>query len=247
MHVISRKNCSGDGRRHGAWFAIASHLAAEGATVVITGRRQQQLDDAVLSLDGNVSAIRADIANLGDLQTLYQTIQKQHGRIDVLVANAGVGDLAPLGEITEAHFDKIFDTNVKGVTFTVQGALPLMPPGASVVIIGSTASMDPGPGLSVYGASKAAIRNLVRSWIQEIKSTGVRINLVSPGPVDTPSLRGMFPDAVEETLAFLRGRSMVGRIGVPEDIARAVAFVASEQSGYINGIELFLDGGASQI
>lgn len=231
----------------GLGFAIASHLAAEGATVVITGRRQQQLDDAVLSLDGNVSAIRADIANLGDLQTLYQTIQKQHGRIDVLVANAGVGDLAPLGEITEAHFDKIFDTNVKGVTFTVQGALPLMPPGASVVIIGSTASMDPGPGLSVYGASKAAIRNLVRSWIQEIKSTGVRINLVSPGPVDTPSLRGMFPDAVEDTLAFLRGRSMVGRIGVPEDIARAVAFVASEQSGYINGIELFLDGGASQI
>lgn len=231
----------------GLGFAIASHLAAEGATVVITGRRQQQLDDAVLSLDGNVSAIRADIANLGDLQTLYQTIQKQHGRIDVLVANAGVGDLAPLGEITEAHFDKIFDTNVKGVTFTVQGALPLMPPGASVVIIGSTASMDPGPGLSVYGASKAAIRNLVRSWIQEIKATGVRINLVSPGPVDTPSLRGMFPDAVEETLAFLRGRSMVGRIGVPEDIARAVAFVASEQSGYINGIELFLDGGASQI
>lgn len=231
----------------GLGFAIASHLAAEGARVVITGRRQQQLDDAVLSLDGNVSAIRADIANLGDLQTLYQTIQKQHGRIDVLVANAGVGDLAPLGEITEAHFDKIFDTNVKGVTFTVQGALPLMPPGASVVIIGSTASMDPGPGLSVYGASKAAIRNLVRSWIQEIKATGVRINLVSPGPVDTPSLRGMFPDAVDETLAFLRGRSMVGRIGVPEDIARAVAFVASEQSGYINGIELFLDGGASQI
>lgn len=231
----------------GLGFAIASHLAAEGATVVITGRRQQQLDDAVLSLDGNVSAIRADIANLGDLQALYQTIRNQHGRIDVLVANAGVGDLAPLGEITEAHFDKIFDTNVKGVTFTVQGALPLMPPGASVVIIGSTASMDPGPGLSVYGASKAAIRNLVRSWIQEIKATGVRINLVSPGPVDTPSLRGMFPDTVEETLAFLRGRSMVGRIGVPEDIAHAVAFVASEQSGYINGIELFLDGGASQI
>lgn len=231
----------------GLGFGIASHLASQGATVVITGRRQQQLDQAVASIGANASAIKADISNLAELDALYREIKATHGRIDVLVANAGVGYLAPLGTITEAHYDQIFNTNVKGVMFTVQGALPLMPSGASIVIIGSTASIDPGPGLSVYGASKAALRNLVRSWIQEIKPSGVRINLVSPGPVDTPSLRGMFPDSVDETLAFLRGRSMVGRIGEPQDIARAVAFVASEQSGYINGVELFLDGGASQI
>lgn len=231
----------------GLGFGIASHLASQGATVVITGRRQQQLDQAVASIGANASAIKADISNLAELDALYREIKTTHGRIDVLVANAGVGYLAPLGAITEAHYDQIFNTNVKGVTFTVQGALPLMPSGASIVIIGSTASIDPGPGLSVYGASKAALRNLVRSWIQEIKPSGVRINLVSPGPVDTPSLRGMFPDSVDETLAFLRGRSMVGRIGEPQDIARAVAFVASEQAGYINGVELFLDGGASQI
>jgi NAD(P)-dependent dehydrogenase (short-subunit alcohol dehydrogenase family) len=235
------------GGSSGIGFAIAKHLVTQGATVVITGRRQRQLDDAVASIGGNVTAIKADTGNLDELATMYRDIAAAHDRIDVLVANAGTGDIAVLGELTEAHFDRIFDTNVKGVTFSIQGALPLMPQGASVVIIGSTASMDPGPGLSVYGASKAALRNLVRSWIQEIKPSGVRINIVSPGPVDTESLRGMFADNAEETLAFLRGRSMVGRIGQPEEIARAVAFVASQDAGYINGIELFLDGGASQI
>jgi len=235
------------GGSSGIGFAIAKHLVTQGATVVISGRRQQQLDDAVASIGGSVTAIKADTGNLDELATMYRDIEAAHGRIDVLVANAGTGDIAVLGELTETHFDRIFDTNVKGVTFSIQGALPLMPQGASVVIIGSTASMDPGPGLSVYGASKAALRNLVRSWIQEIKPSGVRINIVSPGPVDTESLRGMFADNVEETLAFLRGRSMVGRIGQPEEIARAVAFVASQDAGYINGIELFLDGGASQI
>ena len=235
------------GGSSGIGFAIAKYLVNQGATVVITGRRQQQLDDAVASIGGSVTAIKADTGNLDELATMYRDIEAAHGRIDVLVANAGTGELAVLGELTEAHFDRIFDTNVKGVTFSIQGALPLMPQGASVVIIGSTASMDPGPGLSVYGASKAALRNLVRSWIQEIKPSGVRINIVSPGPVDTESLRGMFADNVEETLAFLRSRSMVSRIGQPEEIARAVAFVASQDAGYINGIELFLDGGASQI
>jgi len=235
------------GGSSGIGFAIAKHLVTQGATVVITGRRQQQLDAAVASIGGSVTSIKADTGNLDELATMYRDIKAAHGRIDVLVANAGTGELAVLGELTEAHFDRIFDTNVKGVTFSIQGALPLMPQGASVVIIGSTASMDPGPGLSVYGASKAALRTLVRSWIQEIKPSGVRINIVSPGPVDTESLRGMFADNVEETLAFLRSRSMVGRIGQPEEIARAVAFVASQDAGYINGIELFLDGGASQI
>lgn len=235
------------GGSSGIGFGIARHLVELGATVIITGRRQQQLDEAVAAIGGSVSAIKADTGNLDELGALYREIEAVHGHIDVLVANAGTGELAMLGELTEAHYDRIFDTNVKGVIFSIQGALPLMPQGASVVIIGSTASMDPGPGLSVYGASKAALRNLVRSWIQEIKPSGVRINIVSPGPVDTESLRGMFADNVEETLSFLRSRSMVGRIGLPIDIARAVAFVAGRDAGYINGIELFLDGGASQI
>lgn len=230
----------------GIGFAIAKELALQGATVVITGRRQQQLDEAVQAIGANVSAILADASNLAELDALYQSIQARHGRLDVLVANAGVGDFAPLGAITEAHFDLIFDTNVKGVTFTVQQALPLMRHGGSIVIIGSTTSIDPGAGMSVYGASKAALRNLVRSWIQDIKGSGIRINVLSPGPVNTEGLRRFMGDN-QDGFAMLRDRSPIGRIGEPEEIGRAVAFLASDASGYINGVELFADGGASQI
>jgi NAD(P)-dependent dehydrogenase (short-subunit alcohol dehydrogenase family) len=234
------------GGSEGLGFAIAKELADQGATVIITGRRRQQLDDAAQRLGANVSAIQADAANLVELDTLYQSIQARHGRLDVLVANAGVGDFQPLGSITEEHFDRIFNVNVKGVTFTVQKALPLMAQGGSIVLVGSTASMDPGPGLSVYGASKAALRNLARSWIQDIKGSGIRINVLSPGPVMTEGLRRFMGDN-EAGFAAVRERSFVGRIGEPDDIGRAVAFLASDASGYINGVELFADGGASQI
>lgn len=235
------------GGSSGLGLAIAQELAGQGAHVVITGRRQEQLDAALSSLGERASAIAADVSNADDLAALFSQIQSQHGRIDVLIANAGMGELAPLGSITEALFDRAFNTNVRGVTFTVQGALPLMGKGGSIVIIGSTASINPGPGLSVYGATKAALRALVRSWIVDIKGSGVRINLLSPGPVDTESLRNMLAEHTEAVIQSLSEKSTIGRIGEAQEIGKAVAFLASDAASYINGIELFADGGASQV
>ncbi|AHZ71689.1 hypothetical protein OU5_4610 [Pseudomonas mandelii JR-1] len=235
------------GGSSGLGFAIAQEFATQGARVVITGRRQEQLDQALTILGNNVAAFAADVSRPTDLALLFSHVEAIHGRIDVLVANAGMGEIAPLGTITEAGFDRVFETNVKGVTFTVQGALPLMSKGASIVIIGSTASITPGPGLSLYGATKAALRALVRSWILDIKGSGVRINLLSPGPVDTQSLRNMAGDHAEQLIQSLSEKSTLGRIGEAQEIGKAVAFLASDASSYINGIELFADGGASQV
>jgi NAD(P)-dependent dehydrogenase (short-subunit alcohol dehydrogenase family) len=231
----------------GLGLAIAQEFAGQGAHVVITGRRQEQLNAALADLGVRASAIAADVSKASDLAALFSQIKSTHGRIDVLVANAGMGELAPLGEITEALFDRVFNTNVRGVTFTVQGALPLMGNGGSIVIIGSTASINPGPGLSVYGATKAAVRALVRSWILDIKGSGVRINLLSPGPVDTDSLRNLLAEHAEEVIRSLSEKSTLGRIGQAQEIGKAVAFLASDAASYINGAELFADGGASQI
>lgn len=235
------------GGSSGLGLAIAQEFATQGARVVITGRRQEQLDQALTVLGNNVEAFAADVSRPTDLARLFRHIETSHGRIDVLVANAGMGEIAPLGTITEAGFDRVFETNVKGVTFTVQGALPLMNKGASIVIIGSTASITPGPGLGLYGATKAALRALVRSWILDIKGSGVRINILSPGPVDTQSLRNMAGDHAEQLIQSLSEKSTLGRIGEAREIGKAVAFLASDASSYINGIELFADGGASQV
>jgi NAD(P)-dependent dehydrogenase (short-subunit alcohol dehydrogenase family) len=234
------------GGASGLGLAIAQELTGQGATVVITGRRREQLTEALSQLGERASAVVADVSVLSDLAVLFDEIKARHGRIDVLVANAGMGEIAPLGSITEVYFDRVFSTNVKGVTFTVQGALPLMSKGSSVVIIGSTASIDPGPGLSVYGATKAALRALVRSWTLDIKDAGVRINLLSPGPVDTPSLRNMLAEHADEIIKSLSEKSTIGRIGQAHEIGAAVAFLASNAASYINGVELFADGGASQ-
>lgn len=235
------------GGSSGLGFAIAEAFASQGAKLVITGRRQPQLDEAVKSLGENASAVCADISNPGDLTELFSHISGVHGRIDVLIANAGTGEIEPLGAITEAGFDRLFTTNVKGTTFTVQGALPLMGKGSSVVVIGSTASINPGPGLSVYGATKAALRSLVRSWILDIKGSGVRINLLSPGPVDTPSLRNVLGENAQEAIDALSEKSTLGRIGQAYEIGQAALFLASDASSYVNGAELFADGGASQV
>ena len=235
------------GGSSGLGLAIAREFVEQGARVVITGRRQEQLDEALAGLGDKAVAMTADVSNATDLAGLFSRIESLHGRIDVLVANAGMGEIAPLGEITEASFDRIFSTNVKGVTFTVQGALPLMAQGSSIVIIGSTASMNPGPGLSVYGATKAALRAMVRSWILDIKGSGVRINLLSPGPVDTQSLRSMLADDAEQIIQAFSEKSTLGRIGEAHEIGKAAAFLASDASSYINGVELFADGGASQV
>ncbi len=235
------------GGSSGLGLAIAREFVEQGARVVITGRRQEQLDEALAGLGDKAVAMTADVSNATDLAGLFSRIESLHGRIDVLIANAGTGEITPLGKITEASFDRLFNINVKGVTFTVQGALPLMPQGASIVIIGSTASMNPGPGLSVYGATKAALRAMVRSWILDIKGSGVRINLLSPGPVDTQSLRSMLADDAEQIIQAFSEKSTLGRIGEAQEIGKAAAFLASDASSYINGVELFADGGASQV
>lgn len=235
------------GGSSGLGLAIAQELAGQGATVVITGRRREQLDEALSKLGKRASAVVADVSVIADLVVLFDAIKARHGRLDVLVANAGMGEIAPLGSITEAYFDRVVSTNVKGVTFTVQGALPLMGKGSSIVIIGSTASINPGPGLSVYGATKAALRAMVRSWILDIKGSGVRINLLSPGPVNTPSLHNVLGENAQQVIAALSEKSTLGRIGEAREIGAAVAFLASDGASYINGIELFADGGASQI
>lgn len=235
------------GGSSGLGFAIAQVFVSQGAEVIITGRRQLQLDEAVSRLGGNASAVRTDISNPADLAELFTHISAVHGRIDVLIANAGMGEVEPLGAITEAGFDRVFTTNVKGTTFTVQGALPLMGEGSSIVIIGSTSSINPGPGMSVYGATKAALRAMVRSWILDIKGSGVRINLLSPGPVDTPSLRDVLGENAQQVIDVFNEKSTLGRIGQAYEIGQAALFLASDASSYVNGAELFADGGASQV
>ena len=234
------------GGSSGIGLAIAKSLSSEGANVVITGRTEETLKRAVMTLGENAKGIVADVSSKVSLDTLYEKVKAEFGRIDILVANAGGGVHAPLGEITEKQIDDQFATNVKGVVLTVQQALPLLVKGSSVIIIGSTASADPGPNMSIYGATKAAVRNMVRSWVAELHGSGIRINIVSPGPVNTASLRAAFGDNADEGLAFLTAKSPLGRIGEPEEIAAVTVFLASNASGYVNGIELFADGGASQ-
>ena len=235
------------GGSSGIGLEIAKELVSRGAKVVITGRQQSKLDEAARELGPNATAIRADVSKLAELDTLYATIGSTLERIDVLVANAGGGEVLALGAITEEHYDRTFDTNVKGIVFTVQKALPLMRAGGSIVLIGSTSSINAPAGMSIYGATKAAVRNLVRVWIQDLRGSGIRVNVVSPGPVRTQAFTDALPPGQgEEIVGHLRARSTVGRLGEPEDIAKAVAFVASDAAGYINGVELFSDGGASQ-
>lgn len=235
------------GGSSGIGLAIARKLVSQGMRVIITGRRKQALDEAVAALGERATSIVADVTSLPGLDNLFEEVKATFGRIDTLVANAGGGIHAPLGQITEAAYDQQFDTNVKGIVFTVQGALPLMSAGGSIVIVGSTASIDPGPTMSIYGATKAAVRNLVRSWVSDLKGTGIRLNIVSPGPTNTSSLRDAFGDHAEEGLAFLTNKSPIGRIGEPDEIAEVAAFLASDAASYVNGVELFADGGASQV
>jgi NAD(P)-dependent dehydrogenase (short-subunit alcohol dehydrogenase family) len=244
--TFKRKLAVITGGGSGIGLAIAKNLSDEGADVIITGRNAQTLQKAVKALGKNVKGIVADVSIKVSLDALYEQVKTEFGHIDILVANAGGGVHAPLGEITEKQIQDQFATNVKGVVLTVQQAMPLLGKGSSVIIIGSTASADPGPTMSIYGATKAAVRNMVRSWITELHGTGIRINIVSPGPVNTASLRAAFGDNAEEGIAFLTAKSPLGRIGEPEEIASVVSFLASDASSYVNGIELFADGGASQ-
>jgi NAD(P)-dependent dehydrogenase (short-subunit alcohol dehydrogenase family) len=233
----------------GIGFATAKRFATEGATVFITGRRQAELDAAVAAIPG-ATGIRADSSSNADLARLFATIKEQAGRVDVLYVNAGGGSMAPLGQITEAHFDDAFNRNVKGMVFTLQNALPVLSQGASVILTGSTAGTVGTAAFSIYSASKAAVRNLARSWILDVKDRAIRINVVSPGPIRTPGLvelAGDDPAAQQGLLGYLAGQVPMGRVGEPDEVAKAVVFLASDDASFINGTELFVDGGLAQV
>jgi NAD(P)-dependent dehydrogenase (short-subunit alcohol dehydrogenase family) len=237
------------GANSGIGLATAQRLAAEGAYVFITGRRQSELDAAVKLIGKNVTAVQGDVSNLADLDRLYVTVKQQKGRIDILFANAGLGEFAPLGSITEAHYDKTFDVNVKGVLFTVQKALPLLVDGASVILNASIVSIKGMPAFSVYSATKAALRSFARSWTVDLKDRKIRVNVVSPGPIETPAidrLGQVVGDTAQLKAGLISGVPM-GRMGTSDEIAKAVSFLASDDASFITGIELFVDGGMAQI
>jgi NAD(P)-dependent dehydrogenase (short-subunit alcohol dehydrogenase family) len=237
------------GGTSGIGLATAKAFAAEGASVFITGRRQDALDAAVKSIGGRVTGVQGDMAKLADIDRLYDAVQKKHQQIDVIFANAGGGEFAPLGAITEEHYQRTFDTNVKGVLFTVQKALPLLRDGASIVLNASTTSISGTPAFSVYSATKAAVRNFARNWILDLKDRHIRVNAISPGVTETPGLNHLFGagEQAAGTKTYLAGLIPAGRVGQPEEIAKAVLFLASDEASFVNGVELFVDGGQAQI
>jgi NAD(P)-dependent dehydrogenase (short-subunit alcohol dehydrogenase family) len=236
------------GGTSGIGLGTAKELAEQGAQVFITGRRQAELDAAVAEIGAAATGIRADASVLADLNAVYAQIAKTAGRLDILFANAGGGDMQPLGGITEEHFDRIFGTNVRGVLFTVQKALPLLTDGASVILTGSTTSVLGTASFSVYSASKAAVRNFARSWALDLKDRGIRVNVVSPGPVRTPGLGDLVPEEHRQGLFdALAAQVPLGRLGEPKEIGKTVAFLASDAASFINGVELFVDGGMAQV
>lgn len=234
----------------GIGLETARQFALEGATVYITGRRKAELDAAAASIGPHAIAVQVDSAKLADLQHLVDRIKSEQGRVDVLFVNAGGGSMLPLGDITEEHFDDTFNRNVKGTLFTVQTLLPILAEGASVILTGSTAASTGTPAFSVYGASKAAVRAFVRNWILDVdKSRRIRFNTLSPGPTRTPGLVDLAgPDAAQQGLLdFLATQVPMGRVGEPVEIARAAVFLASDDASFVNGTELFVDGGQAQV
>jgi NAD(P)-dependent dehydrogenase (short-subunit alcohol dehydrogenase family) len=237
------------GGSSGIGLATAKQFISEGAFVYITGRRQNELDRAVETLGVQAKGFRADASKLADLDALYAQIQQEKGRLDVLFVNAGGGSFAPLGQITEQQFDETFNINVKGVLFTVQKALPLIPAGGAIVLNASISSAQGAPSFSVYSASKAAIRSFARGWTNDLKDRKIRVNVVSPGPIDTPGLSGLArtEEQKQALYAQLASKVPLGRVGQPEEIAKAAVFLASDDASFIAGIELFVDGGTVQV
>ncbi|SDN52761.1 NAD(P)-dependent dehydrogenase, short-chain alcohol dehydrogenase family [Paenibacillus sp. yr247] len=238
------------GGNSGIGLATAQQLVQEGAYVYITGRNQSNLDDAVKQIGKNVTAVQADVSNFQDLDNLYGAVKSQHDHIDILFANAGVVEKAPIGEITEKMFDNSFNINVKGVLFTVQKALPLFRDGGSIILNSSTQGSSGALGSSIYGATKAAVRAFARNWLVDLKSRKIRVNVVSPGPIKTVGLAaaaGASEEVQKKRLEFLSSLVPQGRLGTPVEVAKAVVFLASDDSSFVNGIELFVDGGMKQV
>ena len=233
----------------GMALATAKLFVEEGAYVFITGRDQSRLDEAVKKIGSNVSGVQGDVANLKDLDRLFAQIQKEKGRLDIVFANAGIARYAPLGAIDEEHFDSIFNSNVKGLLFTVQKALALLPDGASVILNASIVGSKGLAANSVYSATKAAVRSFARTWTTDLKARHIRVNVVSPGPIDTEGLRELFgsSEVGKQRLANINNLVPMGRLGTSEEIAKAVVFLASDDSSFVTGIELFVDGGTAQV
>ncbi len=249
MNRLDGKIAVVTGGNSGIGLAAAKRFAAEGAEVVIIGRRQEELDKALDVIGPRAMAIQGDISRLDDLDRVFATVKAAKGRIDVLLANAGLGDTQPIGSITEESFDRIFSVNVKGTLFTVQKALPMMKAGGSIILTGSTTGSMGTPAFSVYSASKAAIRNFVRSWALDLVGTGIRVNVLSPGPTSTPGLlNGLARSGQQEAMvAGLIAKTPLGRMGDPDEIAAAALFLASNDSSFMTGSELCVDGGYAQI
>ena len=237
------------GGTSGIGLATAKLFVAEGAYVFITGRRETELKSAVKEIAENVSGIQGDVSRLKDLDRLFAQIKQEKGKLDILFANAGTAKYAPLGTITEEFYDSIFDVNVKGLLFTVQKALPLLPDGASIILSASVVASKGLPTNSIYSATKAAVRSFARTWAMDLKERHIRVNAVSPGSTDTPGLNRLLNSAEtgKERLSKIPSTIPLGRLGRPDEVAKAVAFLASNDSSYITGIELFVDGGFAQV
>jgi len=237
------------GGSSGIGLAAAKQFVDEGAYVFITGRRDVELAAAVKEIGKNVAGVQGNVANLGDLDRLFVRIKSEKGKLDVVFANAGVAKYAPIGAITEDIFDSIFSVNVKGVLFTVQKALPLMPDGGSIILNASIVASKGLPTNSVYSATKAAVRSFARTWTTDLKARRIRVNAVSPGTIDTPGLNGLLASSEvgAERRKLISNAVPLGRFGTPEEIAKAVVFLASDDASYITGTELFVDGGFAQV
>ena len=249
MGQLSGKTALVTGGSTGIGLAAAQRFAAEGATVFVTGRRQAQLDEAVASIGPAAIGIRSDITVPADLDRVYEAITARGEGLDVLFANAGGGEFGALGDLTPEHVSDTFDRNVGGTVFTVQKALPLLKPGSSIVLTGSSSASNGTPAFSVYAASKAAIRSFGRTWAAELADRGIRVNTLIPGSTETPGLIELAPDAAaaEQMLKGMAASIPLGRVAQPEEIANAALFLASDQSSFMTGAEIFVDGGAEQI
>ncbi|MBS8261536.1 SDR family NAD(P)-dependent oxidoreductase [Roseibium polysiphoniae] len=249
MGKLEGKTAVITGGASGIGLATAKRFVDEGASVYIFGRRQDALDAALAELGSSARAVRGDTTQIKDLERLFEKVKSEKGRIDILFANAGVGDFSPLGSITPEHLDWTFDINVKGTLFTVQQALPLLAKGSSIILTGSTVGITGTPAMSVYSASKAAVRNFVRSWARDLKGTGIRVNVLSPGATETQKVMDLFAQtgAQEAILSDFADKTPLGRIGDPSETAAVAAFLASDDSSFMTGSEVFVDGGYAQI
>ncbi|MFM0688704.1 glucose 1-dehydrogenase [Paraburkholderia strydomiana] len=249
MTKLSGKIAVITGGNSGMGLATAQLFAREGAKVIITGRRQKELDEAVESIGANAEGVLGDVSRLSDLDKLHDHVKANYGRVDVIFANAGLGSLAPIDQVTEAQFDEAFNVNVKGTYFTVQKLLPLVPDGGSIILNASIASSKGMEAFSVYSATKAAVRSLARTLTTDLKARKIRVNAISPGPIDTPIFgkTGLTEQEIEGFKSGITSQVPLGRIGLSEEVAKPALFLASDDSSYISGIELTVDGGMAQV